>query len=107
MDTPKTQFLTLPEVAKVIPGKPSIVTCWRWCRRGVRGVKLEYFKAGRKICVTAEGLERFMRELAAADKPLPSKPQPEPALTVTCAPRTDVPNRTEDAAIDGQIGRSA
>ena len=66
-------FLTLAEAAKVLGNggrKPSIPTLWRWCRCGVRGVKLEYTKFGRQIRVTHAALAEFGRACAAADKPL-------------------------------------
>lgn len=78
------QYLTLPEVAaRLAEGgrKPSIPTVWRWARKGCRGVHLEYSKFGREIRVTPEALEKFGRELAAADKPLdaaPAAPKPRP-----------------------------
>ncbi len=45
--------MSLTEATKVLPkvnGKrPAISTLWRWCRRGLRGVHLEYVRVGRNI----------------------------------------------------------
>lgn len=69
-------LLSLTEVTKVLPTvngrRPSIATLWRWCRRGLRGVRLEYVRVGRNIATSKEALNRFFNALAAADT-LPDK----------------------------------
>jgi hypothetical protein len=66
------QLITLTEAAKHLPRidgrKVSVCTLWRWCRRGLRGVRLEYVRVGRKICTTHEALMRFFAELSALDR---------------------------------------
>ncbi len=61
-------YLTLAQAAKTIPttsgSHPSIMTLWRWCTVGVKGVKLPHLRFGRRIVVTPEALERFAVELA-------------------------------------------
>ena len=47
--------------------KVDVSTFWRWCRKGVRGVYLEYRKIGRSIVVSDSGLNRFFMALAQAD----------------------------------------
>jgi hypothetical protein len=52
---PDERLITLTEATKVLPtvnGKrPAICTLWRWCRKGLRGVFLEYVRVGRKTCL--------------------------------------------------------
>ncbi|MEJ5260936.1 MAG: helix-turn-helix domain-containing protein [Anaerohalosphaeraceae bacterium] len=66
-------YLTLPEAAKRLPRtngrRIHSSTLWRWCRKGCRGIKLDYTRVGRTIMVTEEGLNRFFSELAKADEP--------------------------------------
>ena len=46
------ELITLTEAAKHLPKvdgkKVSICTLWRWCRKGMRGVFLEYVRVGRE-----------------------------------------------------------
>jgi len=66
-------YMTLPEAAKRLPRSTGrrihSSTLWRWCRKGCHGVRLPYFRIGRSIMVTEEGLNRFFSELAKADEP--------------------------------------
>ena len=65
------ELLTLSEAAQRLPRvhhkRIHVSTLWRWCRKGLRGIRLEYVKVGRKIMVTPQGLERFFNALAQAD----------------------------------------
>lgn len=65
-------LLTLAAAARRLPRidgrKIAIPTIWRWCRKGLRGVHLEYVRVGRKICTTHEALLRFFSALSALDK---------------------------------------
>ena len=75
-------LLTLTEAAKVLPRvngrKPAVSTLWRWCRRGLRGVRLDYLRIGRNIVTSPQALHRFFTALAEADEQLeaagPGKP---------------------------------
>ena len=66
------ELITLSEAAKCLPKvngkKPAICTLWRWCRKGLRGIFLEYVRVGRKICTTREALLRFFTDLAEIDE---------------------------------------
>jgi hypothetical protein len=42
-------------------------TIWRWCRVGIRGVKLEHGFAGRTIVTTLEAPGRFFRGISDAN----------------------------------------
>ena len=67
-------LLTLTDAAKVLPplgGRrihPS--TLWRWCRRGCRGIKLDYVRLGHRMCVSRDALDQFSRQLAEQDEHL-------------------------------------
>ena len=67
-------LLTLTEATKVLPRvngrKPAVSTLWRWCRKGLRGVRLEYLRIGRNIVTSPQALHRFFAALAEADAQL-------------------------------------
>jgi len=64
-------YLTLSAAAKRLPRtngrRIHTSTLWRWCRKGCKGVHLPYFRVGRSIMVTEDGLNRFFTELAKVD----------------------------------------
>ena len=66
MPNNQSEFLTLAQAAKVVPGKVSIPTVWRWAVKGVGGVRLRSARAGRKFVIKREWLEEFYSELGAA-----------------------------------------
>ena len=78
------ELLSLTEATKVMPkvnGKrPAVSTLWRWCRRGLNGVRLEYLRIGRNIVTSREALDRFFAALAAADAPLAERPRLQVSL---------------------------
>jgi len=61
-------LITLTEAARLLPrmnGKRiAVSTLWRWATAGVRGVRLETRRLGRRILTSAEALERFTAALA-------------------------------------------
>lgn len=85
------QLLSLSDASRALPpidGKrPHVSTIWRWCKRGIRGVRLEYVRLGHRICTSKEALGRFAQRLADEDQsqskvfPLPNR--------VRCRKRTD------------------
>ena len=83
IDIHNETIVSLTEATKILPkvnGKrPAISTLWRWCRKGLHGVHLEYVRVGRNIVTSREALNRFFVALAEADKPLdnaqPAKPK--------------------------------
>ena len=79
---PDKGLITLAEAARRLPRidgrKVAIPTIWRWCRKGLRGVFLDYIRVGRKICITPDALNRFFTELSALDRRTP--PQGRPAF---------------------------
>ena len=82
--SPTPPLLTLAEAAAYLGrgGKrPSTCTVWRWCRRGCRGVSLEYLRLGREIRVTEDALRDFGQRLAQADRLLTASAAPTPPPT--------------------------
>lgn len=88
--------LSLAQAARFLPeveGRrihPS--TVWRWCRKGLRGVTLDYVRVGRRIVVSRRSLSEFCRRLAQADE-LPVGGPSKPAVR---APRRSPPQRKRD-----------
>lgn len=89
-------LVSLTEATKLLPPlngrRPSISSLWRWCRRGVRGVKLEYVRVGRSLATSREALNRFFEALAAADAPedppRPTPPAPGQGLSAAARKRS-------------------
>lgn len=70
--TNDNEHLTLPQAAKIAPGRPSANCVWRWCREGVKSrsgerVRLKHIRVGGRIYTTREWIETFGVELADAD----------------------------------------
>ncbi len=53
-------------------------TMWRWCTRGVRGVKLEYVRLGARIVTSVEAVARFSAKLTELDQKWAENDQPTP-----------------------------
>lgn len=59
------KLISLAKASRLLPrfdGKkhPHPSTLWRWCTRGLDGVKLDHVHVGRRICTSAEALDRFL-----------------------------------------------
>src|SRR4051812_46805516 len=67
--------ISLSVAARQLPGNPAPVSLWRWCRKGVNGVRLGYIRIGRKILTSKPALSRFTAALAAADNVLAGEPE--------------------------------
>ena len=71
IDLGAEEVLSLADAARSLPSvhgrriHPS--TLWRWARKGIRGVRLDYVRLGRSIVTTRAALADFARRLAAAD----------------------------------------
>lgn len=71
--------ITLQEATEVIPGKPHVTSVYRWCKYGVRGVKLEsHFVGGRRF-TTKEALTRFFEATTEASEVPGSRRHSEPS----------------------------
>ena len=77
---PDEELLSLAEAARRLPRidgkKIAIPTIWRWCRRGLRGVRLQYTRVGRRICVSPAALSTFFGQLAEMDERVPPPGRP-------------------------------
>jgi len=64
--------ISLTDVAKLVPGRPTANAIWRWCRRGVLArngvrVRLQHVRMGGRILTTRRWLDEFGKALADAD----------------------------------------
>ena len=56
------------EIKKVTGKRPDKTTLYRWCLRGIRGVRLEHVRLGDRIYTSKQALTRFI-EARTAHKP--------------------------------------
>jgi len=68
MQNNQSEYLTLAQAARSIPGGVSIPTVWRWSAKGVAGVRLRTARAGRRIVTTEGWLADFYQELGEVRK---------------------------------------
>ena len=56
IDLQSETVVSLAEAAKTLPQidgrRIHVSTLWRWARRGVRGVQLEYVRLGHRVCTS-------------------------------------------------------
>lgn len=103
-----TEYLTLAEASKLVPGRPHPSCLWRWCRKGVqtRGgerIRLQHHRLGSRIFVTLEWLRLFGEELAKADShffDLANTAQTEAIVATRTVPRRRCASRS---AIDAKL----
>jgi len=70
------KLLDLATAARLLPRRPHVSTLWRWARKGLKGIRLEYRRVGGRVYTTAEALDRFGATLAALDdNPAPLAPK--------------------------------
>jgi hypothetical protein len=75
-----SDYLTLSQAARCLPGKPSPTTIWRWMTAGVHGVKLQTICVGRIRYTTRAWLDEFLTATtAAADAKLVSAQHLQPS----------------------------
>ena len=71
IDAEHEELMTLTEAAKLLPRvngrRVAVSTLWRWCRKGLRGVHLEYLRMGRNIVTSRAALYRFFTGLVEQD----------------------------------------
>jgi len=62
-------YISLTSAAKLLPpvdGKPlHVSTIYRWAIKGVRGIRLQHVRLGRRILTTEQDLHEFGEALAA------------------------------------------
>ena len=66
IDMQTEQLITLSEASRLIPGRPSTTTLWRWRIKGVRGRVLESVTVGGKTYTSREAIERFAEQGGSA-----------------------------------------
>ncbi len=102
------QLLSLTDAAKRVPRigrrKVHTSTIYRWCRRGIRGVHLEYVRVGHRMATSSEALTRFFNRLAEADKQIrPENPARSPRVSPTTAERarqiTEAERKLDEAGL--------
>ena len=57
------ELLSLAEASRLLPNRPHVSTLWRWCRRGVKGVRLQTVIVGGRRYTTAAFLSDFVAQL--------------------------------------------
>jgi len=65
IDIETEHLATLNEARMWLPTTPDVSTLFRWCSRGVRGVRLESIQIGGRRCTSREALARFAEQLTA------------------------------------------
>ena len=78
IDLQSEELLSLTDAARALPAidgkRPHPSTIWRWCRRGIRDIRLEHVRLGHRVCTSREALSRFAQRLADTDeKPVEKK----------------------------------
>ena len=79
IDITREQVITLREATAILPRQKGqkglhISTLYRWCSRGVRGVRLETLKLGGRVVTSVEALQRFAERCSAADSTQEQRP---------------------------------
>jgi hypothetical protein len=69
IDITTEQLLTMPEVAALLPGRPSLCQIWRWRTKGVRGRKLETVIIGGRPYTSRAAVARFCEQRGGSDAP--------------------------------------
>lgn len=82
VDLANEQPVPLAHIARRVPNSKggrgvNVATIWRWCSRGVKGVRLETVQVGGIRMTSDEALTRFFERLTAAANG--TAPQPTPA----------------------------
>lgn len=60
IDINRESLLTVKQAQSALPNRPSINTIYRWCWKGVRGIKLDSIRVGGRIFTTEEACQRFI-----------------------------------------------
>ena len=98
-------IISLSQAAKVMPAvdgkRVHTSTVFRWCKKGVRGVRLEYSRLGRRIVTSREALSRFGAALADADK----TPRASSAGRSESPTRTPAERRRAMAAAEARLAK--
>ncbi len=66
IDIHSEHLISLSEAARLLPGKPSPATIWRWYSKGVKGVRLTTIVCGGRRVTSKEALQKFCDRLTEA-----------------------------------------
>jgi hypothetical protein len=58
--------LSLAEAGASLPRRRTPATLWRWCAKGLHGVKLEHRWIGGTIVTSRQAVDRFLSDVTAA-----------------------------------------
>jgi len=61
-------YLSLPEAAEMLPGKPTRASLWRWARIGLNGEVLRTVRISKGLYTRREWLIDFFERVGAADR---------------------------------------
>jgi hypothetical protein len=65
-------LISLKQAARMVPtfdgNTIHSATVWRWCKKGFKGIRLEYVRAGRRIATSREAMNRFFKNLTKLDE---------------------------------------
>jgi len=83
-----TEYLSIADAAKRMPGRVTVSTVWRWATDGYRGVRLRTQRVGWRLWTTPAWVDEFLIAIeqandqpatpavvVAAPKPKPNKPR--------------------------------
>lgn len=67
IDPFREMLIDLPSVAVLLGknGKRGYHQLWRWCQKGVGGVRLEFLAEGSRLATSREAVDRFFARLTA------------------------------------------
>jgi hypothetical protein len=72
IDLKTENLITLNQAAQLLPrvneNRIHISTLWRWCKKGLKGINLEYLRSGSRIFTSQEAMQRFFEELVRLDE---------------------------------------
>lgn len=104
IDIQTEQVVGLAEASRIIPPRNgrrvAVSTLWRWCRKGIGGVRLEYIRLGRNIATSTEALNRFFRALARNDSDNAAPPTSTEIARSIAAPERSLPEAARRASLE-------
>jgi hypothetical protein len=103
------KLVTLTEAAKLLPAvggkRIHVSTLWRWCRKGLRGVNLEYLRVGSRIATSHEAMHRFFTALTQLDENQPQSSVYKPKC-LKKRPRSDAARQRDIAEANAILVRA-
>lgn len=72
-------------VNRVTGTRPAYPTLWRWCKKGVAGIKLEYVLVGGRLYTSIEAVRRFVAATTEQHATEPDKEAASAAIDAVAA----------------------